>query len=417
MIFGRSKPLFCDNKHRWHPFTDGLLPSQEGLLVCPKCQGVLRMSVPVDRVKDQRWREKRLTLVGLPIVVGSFPAIVLLTWLSVSRWAVHKLVVSPAGDTVAVARTTLDGGGRVEFWGPLSGKEVSRFGGEGQRIFGGGGDSVGSPVFRPDGKTVLLLRQEPGNGQPVVGQPGMPPITTILRWDFQRGKPVPFKGHHTVILSLSLDRAGKTLALACIDHTVLLWDYPTGKQLGQLSHPDNVHCMALDPTGRTLATGTLGGQVVLWDVERARRRKALAAHHLVVKDLAFSPDGLTLASVGGLDRTLKLWNARTGKERAAHRIDLDWLTCVAFTPDGTRLAVGGGNFQGAGAVQVWDWSAGKQEKVFRVATNTVVCAAFTRDGKTLLAGSGHAASIATWASQGRVYRWDLATGDEQPWLP
>jgi WD40 repeat protein len=376
------------------------------------------MAVPLDRVKDQRRREKRQTLVALPIVLAIFPAIVVLTWLSVSRWAVQKLTVSPVGDTVAVARTTLDGGGRVQLWNPRTGKEVSRFGGEGQRIFGGGGDVVGSPAFLPDGKTVLLLRQEEGQGgQPLVGKAGAPPLSTVLKWNFHGGKPATFKGHPTMVLSMSLDRPGNTLAVACIDHTVLLWDCRTGKERGKLPHPANVHCLALDPDGQTLATGTLGGQVVLWDVDTARRRKVFAAHHLLVKDLAFSPDGRTLASVGGLDRTLKLWDARTGKERASHPIDLDWLNCVAFTPDGTRLAVGGGKFQDRGAVQVWDWAAGRRESVFRVATSTVVCAAFTRDGKTLLAGSGHAASIATWMSQGRVYRWDLATGEEKPSLP
>jgi WD40 repeat protein len=413
MIFGRSRPLFCDNNHRWHPFRDWPLPAHEGRLVCPTCQGVLRMAIPLDRIRDQRRREKRLNIAAGLILLPLFPVFVFLTWLSVSRWGVQRLVVSPVGDNVAVARTTLDGGGRVQVWNPVSGKEVARFGGEGQRIFGGGGDVVLSPVFLPIGKTLLLVKEEEGRGQPVVGKPGSPPISTILKWDFWGGKPANFKGHYTVIRSLSLGPSGKTLALACIDHTVLLWDYPSGKERGKLSHGANVHCMALDPTGKMLATGTLDGKVMLWSLAAATREKVLSAHHLLVKDLAFSPDGRVLATVGGLDRTLKLWDARSGKEQAAHAINLDWLNCVAFSPDGKQLAVGGGTFQGRGAVQVWDWSDGKQEKAFQVATSTVVCTAFTRDGKCLLAGSGHTTSIATWASQGRVHCWDLATSEEK----
>jgi WD40 repeat protein len=53
--------------------------------------------------------------------------------------------------------------------------------------------------------------------------------------------------------------------------------------------------------------------------------------------LVFSPDGRTLASGGG-DRTVRLWDVATGKERRHFAGHQGVVRAVAFSPDGTRLA-------------------------------------------------------------------------------
>jgi WD40 repeat protein len=65
------------------------------------------------------------------------------------------------------------------------------------------------------------------------------------------------------------------------------------------------------------------------------RAATIEAHTFGVWSVAMSGNCKTLTSVNGGAKTVKLWDAKTGKERAVLEGHTDDLCTVVFTPDGT----------------------------------------------------------------------------------
>src|SRR5262249_14387106 len=130
-------------------------------------------------------------------------------------------------------------------------------------------------------------------------------------------------------------------------------------------------------------------------------------HHV----LALAPDGLTLAWAAP-DGSLKLWDVKSGQERAALQTPRQGLAsliprpsqattaALAFSPDGKVLAVGTAD----GQVKLGDVVARRERKRGRAHAGGVRAVRFAADGRPLLSLSG----------QEPPKLWDLAAGGNKP---
>jgi WD40 repeat protein/predicted Ser/Thr protein kinase len=140
------------------------------------------------------------------------------------------------------------------------------------------------------------------------------------------------------IRSVQLGPGGRQLALSLErEDLARLYDCTTGREFRLVGHKDFVSNLAFSPDGSTVASGSMDGTIRLWNATNGSPRAQLPGHMQETTDVAFSPDGRTLASVS-LGESLKFWHLPTLREIYSESMP-DAGMWLRFSPDGARLAV------------------------------------------------------------------------------
>lgn len=203
------------------------------------------------------------------------------------------------------------------------------------------------------------------------------------------------------IADLALSPDGKLLASVPDVGPLQLYDTATGVLLAelptQLGHNFRVR---FSPDGKLIAVGgwkmgsmeSYVGVVQIWDVATRETIKILDGFSQYVFGVAFSPDGLTLATGEGngygIPGAAKLWNIATGEllQEFGQKVDVappDYFTVydVAFSPDGSTLATANGD----GSIVLWDIANQRQEAILTNTANIPIRISFSPDGRYLAA--------------------------------
>jgi WD40 repeat protein len=200
-----------------------------------------------------------------------------------------------------------------------------------------GMDGISALAFAPDGRTLAAA-----NNQNVIKL--FEPATGRER--------ATLEGDRLEVACLAFSPDSSLLATN-FRNQVQLYNVGTARLFQTLpGHKDDVRAVAFSPEGTILATGAKDFRVKVWDLKTGLEKATLGGHTDTVTSLAFAPDGKTLASAS-LDGTIRLWNLALFQDVLVLEGHTGNINSIAFSKDGSLLASGGDTPQGAGEVLIW----------------------------------------------------------------
>ncbi|MBI5951835.1 MAG: WD40 repeat domain-containing protein [Chloroflexi bacterium] len=282
--------------------------------------------------------------------------------------AVLDVVWSPSGDMLASSFED----GEVIIWDPSSGKKLRSF-------------------HDPEGWVTSLDWSPNGEKLASGGR-------RVVVWDIQTGGQIQILSASTQeTFKVDWSPDAKKLALTSYDGQGSIWDATTGEKLLDLKKNRFSRYIAWSPKGDLLGTSyplldtTRRQQVTLWNPQTGE--EILTQPGLY--NLVWSPLGNTVASVSdngtlyeGDDKTLVLWDAKTGKE--IYRINTDiMLFSLDWSPNGNFLVAA------QSSLVMLDARTGKQTYRFEGHPGVVSSVAWSPHGD-LIASSSQDGIVIIW---------------------
>lgn len=203
-------------------------------------------------------------------------------------------------------------------------------------------------------------------------------------------------GHSGGVSAVAFSPDSRMLVSGSEDRTIKFWDLSTGRELRTIASSEWVNDAAFSPDG-SLVAAAYGNDIAVLQATTGKLLRTLHQQQGFVRSVAFAPDGKTIVAAGG-DKTVKLWDLKSGSEMRTFTGHTGYVNSVAFSPDGRSVFSGGDDK----TVRQWDTATGREMRSFQGHTDEVRCVSVAPDGLTMISSAADKA----------FRHWDISTGKE-----
>ncbi len=245
------------------------------------------------------------------------------------------------------------------------------------RTLSGHEDTISQIKYSPDGKLIASVSWD----------------RTIKLWDVGSGALVnTLKGHQDGINTIAFSPDGQTLISGSEDQTIKLWKLDGKPKLIKTltGHSDSIRAVTVSFDGKLIASAGYDNTIKIWN-NSGKLLHTIDAHNLAITSLQFTLTpykevrNYTLASASW-DNTVKLWSIKdTGKtSELLHTLTghQDGVTTISLNYDGTLLATGSGDR----TIKLWNTKTGELIKNLRGHSSQINSLAFSSDDQSIISG-------------------------------
>ena len=223
----------------------------------------------------------------------------------------------------------------------------------------------------------LLATLSPEGNRLAITWPGH----SIKMMDSKAQELLTLAGHSGYIRSIAFSPDGARLASGGDTKNVQVWDTATGQLLLSMKQASHATAIAYNPNGKELAVGDVSGQVQFFNPATGQVQFAMKNGSRVT-GMAYSRDGNELA-VGGQNATVVVWEMATRKLLFTYKCQGGPIHAVAFSPDGIHLA-------SVDDKHLFLWNGRSGEKVREwPSPGRMRAVTFAPDGRHLLTGNNN----------------------------
>lgn len=222
-------------------------------------------------------------------------------------------------------------------------------------------------------------------------------VGAIRLYDFPNRKLLCLlqEGESEVVNALAFTDDSKLL-ISGSGSIMKVWDVEKRVVKSKFAEERTLPIYSVDISNDKVVNASNAGTVRLWSLASTKSLKVDSTHTAGVNCVAFSPNGLTIAS-GGYDKKLVIYDNELNVKQIIENGTSP--TCIAFSPDGKRILLGAEGDSVVSNLYFFDGKSWNKEVSFAGLSNSATMATAFINNKTALCAGGNSYEIVKWTWQ------------------